>query len=304
MSDKIEKLIKWSNKNSGFITLVGLIITVLTLVLWNKYIGTLFLLSLITGWIWYFFNEHLKNNNKIIIGTVTTVSLILLAWIWVYNFFYSSSKIFDLTKWFELKFEDKFIWWNLAENKNFPWKNKDNEITNAIDGGITLKTSAALGQKYPIFQNLKNIQRDYILASKFYLPDGARVGTQFMNTQWTDSDKYLGYHFQECVLTTFKGDFNGDYYNKGYGDYLYERKPAGWAFNKQEMTPWNYFMLVSVSWTSFSCYIQKEWEKNYTTVVKDKELKYFNLWWPALSQMVDGVSFAPKVLNFKLYIRK
>lgn len=306
MLEKCINLIKVSNEGSGFISLISLFITVLTLVFASKVIWVIFLVIIASLGLWYFFNEHIKNNNRIVVGSIALISIIILLGLWVQRYYFSDPAIFSFTQWFNLIFEDNFVWGNLSEDQNFRWWNKDDSITNSLNQWITLKTNSAISQVYPIFQDLRKINRDYILLSEFYLPEGARVSTQFMNTQGVDSNLYLWFHYQECVLNAFQWTtIKDENYNKWYGSYLYERWPI-WPpdFNKKEVSSGNYFMLVSITNNIFSCYIQKEGESNYTTVTKDRTLKYSNLWGPALSRIADGISSFPKILNFKLYLRK
>ena len=305
MKNKIKYLIHLSNENSGFIALIIAIIGIFGFVFWNQPVWIICLLLLAISWVGYFFFDHLKRLNKIIIWVLSIVSIVTLLLLWIYKIYYSDPKIFTLTKWFEVIFEDEFIWWNVSNNPSYPWWNKDNQMTNSEDKRVTLQSSAQLHQVYPIFQNLKNINKDHILLTKFYLPDGARISTQFMNTQGIDSDQYLGYHFQECILSSYKWIHNWENYSKWYWEYIYERGPIAWgSFNKTEVIPGIYYMLVSVSSKKFSCYIQKEWADDYFSVINNKELKYTNLGWPALSRMIDGNTYLPKILDFKLYARK
>jgi hypothetical protein len=33
-------------------------------------------------------------------------------------------------------------------------------------------------------------------------------------------------------------------------------------------------------------------------------MEFQNLWWPVMARMIDGEQFYPRVLSFKLYLRK
>lgn len=316
----LKKVKEYCNSNPGFAQVIGNVIWVILAtslgsfvsIFGNKFFWILLLFLAIWAGIWFIYKDRLLRYGKItIVGLVVISSLVLVWTIWSY-FWLNQNKanpppvILNLTDWFELLFEDSFTWWNLSENSNFQWWNKDDKVTNSLGSWVTIKTSSALYQSYPIFQDLQRINRDYILLNKFYVPEGSRVSTQFMNTQKIDSDLYLGFHFQECVLNAYKWTTTkGEEYNKWYWSYLYERKPV-WPpnFNKNEISPWVYYMLVSVTSGSFSCYIQKDWDQNYITVVKKGVLKYTNLGWPALSRMTEWLSSYPKILDFKLFLRK
>lgn len=303
--EKINIIKDCCNSNSWFAAVIIFLLWIPTYFFWNKLVWGIIFLVVFLWWVWFFFNDHLKRLNKIVLALAMFLSLLFLGYIWYSFFFIKEPKIMELTQWFSLKFEDKFIWWNLSENSNYKWWNKDNVIINSSSGWITLKTSSALYQQYPIFQDLRKIDRDYLLLSKFWVPEGSRVSTQFMNTQSMNSDLYLGYHFRECVLSAFKWVVPkvGEY-KKGYWSYLYERGPIGPPdFNVADIVSWNYYMLVFVSGWSFSCYIQRDWDDNYVTAVKDVKLMYSNLGWPTLSRWSNGSSY-PQLLNFKLYVRK
>lgn len=293
------------------VTFIWVILTAIVWIIISILGNIVFLISFIVLTIlvilWLLWKDHLLRYSKILLISFVIISIGFLLWIigsyaWSK---YSSPAIFNLTKWFEIVFEDAFEWWNLSNNPSFIWWNKDDKMTNSEDKKVTLKSSSAAHQVYPIFQNLKNLNRDHILLTKFYLPDGARISTQFMNTQGIDSDIYLDYHLQECILSSYKWVYNWENYSKWYWEYIYERRPVAWgSFNKTEVTPGIYYMLVSVSSNKFSCYIQKEWENDYLTVINNKELRYTNLGWPTLSRMIDGSAYLPKILDFKLYARK
>lgn len=305
MLDKFNFLKKWSNENSGFITFILWVVTVLTLVFWNQSVWIAFLFILSSIWIWYFLKDHLKEKNKFIIGVITVLSISLLIFLWIQKVFYASPKIFDLTKWFDLKFEEIFNWWNLSKNNTYLWIKKDDQFTNWSWNYLTLGSSSKLTRTYPLYQNLKSFDRDVILLSKFYLSEWAKIWIQFANTKTFDVPTILEDHFNECRIQSIEWKILWDTYNKWFWNCIYKRGcQSNDKFTKSEITPWNYYILAKISWTKLSCYFQKEWDKEYKTIIEDKEMEFQNLWWPVMARMIDGEQFYPRVLSFKLYLRK
>lgn len=298
--DKHKMFWDWCNGNQWILTFYLGIPTIISILSYLFFSWRVFLVILIISIIitTYSFKETILKHWKISFSVILWFCFI--GWSF-YSFASRTEKILELTEGFSLVFEDTFEWGNYqVKNEGYSWKDKDGHFAQK-DDNLSLKTSAALHQIYPLFQDLKKINRDYILITKFYLPDSARVSTQFMNTMSMDSDEYRGFHFQECVISAYSGEG----YSKWYGDYLYEYRPKDWTgWEKANIEPGNYTMLVKVSGNKFSCYFQAENEKTYTMIFNNKVLKYQNIGWPALSRNVDGSQYTPQILDFKFYLRK
>lgn len=255
-------------------------------------------------WIW----KHLRNlphifKLKQIYLFILILFLILALWITYFLKKIQEPKIYDVANGYKLLFQDDFEWWNMYEWNNHKWIIKDNKFINWDNNSLTLKSAWLNERGYPIYQNLKYINADHILVSKFYLPEWSRIWLQFANTTSFESDEILDLHYQECRISSFAWTRNNIDYYKWYWGYLYKRWWEDDDYEKIDVLPWNYYMLAKISWNSISCYIQKEWEDSYKTIVNNERLEFQNLGWPVITKFVDNKNNYPELLEFRLYVK-
>jgi hypothetical protein len=305
MKEKFLLLKSWLNNNSWFVQFIWLMIGYLLLFLPNKIFGIALIVIILFFWLWYFFKDHIKEKNKIIIIITTIFAIITLLFMWINKLFFSNFKILKMVNWYDLKFEDTFKWWNFSSNENFIWIKKDDQFTNWIWDTITLTDSSLKARWYSIYQDLKKYSWEKILITKVYLPNWTRAWIQLVNTIKYDSNDILNNYYEECRIHSFNWKFNWDNFKEWYWACTYKNNGCQKVdkFTNIQISPWIYYILAKISWDKLSCYFQREWEKDYKTIIENKKIDFQNLWWPMISRIRDWKDFFPKILDFKLYIK-
>ena len=291
----------------------------LIIIFWSKTIWGLFLLISCAYFIFHFW-EHLKNYWDLILKYISSklkiqdtrkilywiiiFFILILLWIWALVIFWNSQpKIYDLTEDYKIKFQDNFEAWNISNSDDYKWIVKDNKFINWDKDSLTLKSAWLNERGYPIYQNLKHINADHILLSKFYLPEWWRIWLQFANTTSFESNEILDLHYQECRIASFRWNINNKEYFPWYWGYLYKRWGKDDDYEKVDVIPWNYYILAKISWSNISCYIQKEWENFYKTIVSNEPLNFQHLGGPVITKFVDNKNNYPELLEFRLYTK-
>ena len=295
------------------ITVLGFVfgnhfIWVISLIWWIIYIVYHFLWSKIIILYKNIIEKYNRTKFKIKIEKFwkTKILLIFIVLILIISFFsvkayyYSEPKIFKLTEWFNLEFEDKFEWWI---SKDF-WRIDDNQFISYWNNWKTLKSSAYNWRWYPMYFDLIQLEWERILLAKFNLKNWWEIGIQFANNEWPHVDETLEKHYNKCFIRSYKWNFNNLSYRKGSWYSIYKRWMKEWSlFDDYNIDSWNYYILAKISWRKISCYFQKEWEDNYIEILKNDDVIFENLWWPVLTKFIDDKRSYPEILEFKIYTK-
>ncbi len=317
---KLWELINEHNKIAMFLLwFLWLILTVLTSIFSWKIAWIVVWILWLISFIWYFFwkniknifeeivlkyNENLKNKVEKFWKAKIIIIFFILIWIIsvlsVKSFYYSEPKIFKLTEWFNLEFEDKFEW---GASKDL-WRIDDNQFISYWNNWKTLKSSAYNWRWYPMYFDLIQLEWERILLAKFNLKDWWEIGIQFANNKWPYIDETLEKHYNKCFIRSYKWNFNNIDYRKGSWYSIYKRWMKDWSlFDDYNISSWNYYLLAKISWRKVSCYFQKEWEDNYIEILKNDDVIFENLWWPVLTKFIDDKRSYPEILEFKIYTK-